>query len=379
MIVNGIKRTCIFLGIGMSVTSYSGQVANTQKLQAFGLSVDTLKLNDTDQIAGNPFAWQIMKDFRDREAYISYYPNLRKLKLYDLTDNKTLATFSTVKMETAFGPFQSLYYHNKDSIFYLLENALFISDIYGEMRLLEKINDSAAINQKGYFIQDLFGGQLAFYKGKLILPVTYFGGGKREEHSVFAFYDLENKTFEPSGIMYPGNYRKNFYGYAEYIYCSLKENTMLFSFHCNDSLFAYNLDTHKMIITDSRSPDREEEFTVLPPKSIKNPRLLLEKLLTSPYYGEVCYGNNGYIYRIYNDAMVQKRPDGLFNTWSDKPKYLMVLDAPGNVVGNIPLEGYGFVLLLGQGRDGIYFTGRSSDKPDGQLNEQIYKVNIVKQ
>lgn len=348
------------------------------QLENFHAHVDTIILNDTDVIAGNPFAWQHMKDFKDGDAFISYYPNLQKIKLYDLKNNRDIITFSTAKIEYEFGSFQSLWYHNRDSIFYLFENAIFLSNVNGEFNLLEKINDSALINQKGYFIHDLYGGQMFYSKNQLILPVTYFEGGRRENYPVFGKYDLKNKSFESIGIKYPENYRKNYYGFAEYIYSAFQDDYVLLSFQCNDSIYKYHIFSGKMSSKDSKNPERDKEFTILKKKDAKNSSLLMEKMLVSPFYGKIVFGNDGYIYRVYQDDMELKKDNGLFNTWSDKPKYLTVMNSLGDVIGNIPINKYSFVTLLGAGRDGLYFTGKSNAKIQGEKREQIYRLTLKK-
>ncbi len=363
-------------GILYLFLSKSCEIRNQPKGVQLAYTVDTLIISDKDPIEANPFVLQIMPDV-ENESFFAYYPTIKKMKFFDITDNKILQEFSTKNLENEYGALQWAYYHKNDSIFLLFENSIGMISSAGKYSHVLWVNDSSRFDQRNYYVQARSKNQMGFYKGVLYLPVVYFGKN-RYSKPVIASLNIREKKLNLIPITYPKNYQHKYYGYAEHNYFTIAEGNIAASFHCNDSIFVYKPEYRSVSIFDCKSMAREGDFISVPIKHRTDNMLKMESWMTTPFYADLTYDTeNKVYYRIFYKEMPLKTEDGLFNTWSEKQIFLSVFNREFKLLGelNLPIDIFGYFFTVHKGC--LYFLAGPKDSrfSDDSL-QVIYKMHV---
>lgn len=341
-------------------------------------TVDTLRISDTDRYEGSPFVWTLMHDVPG-ESFMAYYPNLRKIKFFDIGKNAPIREVSVAVYEDRYGIMQSVFYHNADSIFMLTENAIMLMRADGNVHKLAMINDSSASGVQGsYYIQDRYKNQMKYRNGKLYIPVVWFGKN-REAKSTFGYFDVKTRKFGVLPVVYPSNYRREYYGFAEYSYNTILPEGLLFSFNCNDSVYLYRFSDESYMATAAKNPARIRDFIPVSRKYAKDSKKQMDTWMQTPYYSDVVYDPYRHlIYRVFADGVDLRKENGLFSTWEDKRTYLAVYRPDMSYIGNVEIPVTKFQYLLCVGEKGIYFIAGKEDTHYGDVARQtVYRMNIT--
>lgn len=340
-------------------------------------TVDTIVL-DLEKNYGSGM-WSIAEDINNEvfaEVYQGY--GAEHIKLFSMKDNKIIHQIDISDISKLHGEIEGMHYHNRDSIFVFYENAIFRVDINNNKHFVAAINDSAHNNIQGlYLVQARTKNQFYYHKNKLCLPVIWFGN-PTDKHSCMAAYDLITKTFNSLPVSFPNNYINNYYGYSHVFNVCAIPDGLLFSFDCNDTLYAFNFITSQVTAFNAKNKKRETDFIPISLPDRGNNNKKMEVFFTAPRYTDVFYDKHReLVYRIFNDKMDSLNMSGKRNTLLNKDKYLSVYTKQLEYIGDIVIPHSRFNFLLGVGKKGIYFVAGDDNSLHEERQKTVYyRVNI---
>lgn len=165
-------------------------------------------------------------------------------------------------------------------------------------------------------------------------------------------------------IIYPENYLKNYYGFANHVYFSSNKLRTVVSFTASPDFVVYNRMQDKLDFVKGRSRHQKHEADKLPREALQSRREKMQHWYSIPEYHETLIdGENKFIYRFYLNGQDLKKVDGTYNSYWDKSFYLMVFDEQYNLLDEFDLTNRGYNLFFSfPGSNKLYLMQKTTEK-----------------
>lgn len=342
--------------------------------EKYTLRIDSIKVFDSDDFWGSQFTFQLV-NYKNEEAFCAYYPLKGKIKIYSFPQNKTIKEYNIVEFLSSRGNVESVFFHNKDSIFLLTENSIDLMKEAGNQINLARINDHATINQKGFFIQCRSKNQFYFKNGFLFFPIIQFQKN-RYRNPIIGKFNIKSRAYSIVPIYYPSNYLANYYGFNDlYNYC-LNDTALLVSFQCNDVIKVYNFNNGHLREVNGKSNNRQAEFISLPIKCRTDDSKKLNLWLKNPIYSDILYDSQtGTTYRIFEKELTEFSSTNALN-WNGKKKILQCFNRELKLLFEIELPKKTFNYLFNVSNGSLFFLPEDSTNENNNSVKTLIKLTV---
>ena len=243
-------------------------------------------------------------------------------------------------LDTTEGRIQSYCIYTQDSIFWLYDDILVLTDRKGQVRYKRYMNTLESDSADKYFYGDL-GNAFPIYFDPAIRSFFLYRrridieNSKSEwgNSSPEVLYNIDDSAFHSVPFFYPDMYRRNYYGDGWEAYRTIADSENIVSYMVSDEVVLYNRYTGSI-----RKPQMHTDLFLkkVAPffKTQKDPNDIQQKmdyLLTCPIYMGIFYDTDKKLYyRLAHDGLDPKNKDGTYNAFQNKPLIISVYDSEFN-------------------------------------------------
>ena len=296
-----------------------------------------------------------------------------------------LDTFCTVTIkggrifgkDTTQGRIQSYCIHSFDSVFWLYDDLLLLTDRSGKALYKKRMNDSEHDSTDKYFYGDL-AEYPVYYDAKRNNLLMYrrridVENNNKEwaDQPAEVEYRFSDSTFYPLTYRYPALYRENYYGEAWPAYRTINGNLNIVSYMASGEVTIYDRESGSVRTVNMSTngfTKRIQPFV----NEASDIQQKMDHLLVSPIYMGIFYDRNKKLYyRLAYDAIEHKNKDGTYNPFQKKQLIISVYDADFKKIcdqkmGSKYKASFGYPTMVGfnlfkemikdkNGNDKIYF------------------------
>lgn len=302
---------------------------------------NTWEFNSIDTIASKSFS---AKDI-GHTTYISYFDYLsKKLNIISIDECKLIKQIDLNKSLSKENYFESHYFHNFDSIFIQEHKNIKLIDTEGNIKFSIPVNQSEenskmTLSNLSYFFPIVY--DYSFSKNLLI--GQYCSGCRFYEKKYFqqnieTSLNLSTMKFQETQFIYPQKFQETYFGFATFVYRTLKDSARIFTFAADANIYILDRETGTVEIKGGKSKyDTTIKALSLDDKNNSNKKM--NHLILSPLYCELLWDPYRKLYyRIFLKEQPEKKADGSYSIWADKPRVLMVFDENFNLIEELELS-----------------------------------------
>lgn len=259
-----------------------------------------------------------------------------------------------------FGNITSYCFNGKDSLFLLLDDAIF----FIKKRKIEKIipiNDLDTLQYKKIRFANLSDAPI-YYDNKTneIVGQVYCSKCLQTESSfykqrILGHISLSSHALQLYNVTFPEKYIQNYYGFANHVYINSYDSCTLISFPCDEQVYLLNRHSNSLKAFRIRSIFQKNEAATLPLDMSNSREEKMKHLTTIPYYAEIRYNKyKNLYYRFFMKELPLKDSLGKYNTFMKKELVLTVFNSDYEIIGEYELgQGYADYFSF-VGKSGLY-------------------------
>ncbi len=380
LIIN-FSQTLIMVLVPLFISCQNGQIINQsyeeQKTnylnKKLAVKKDVWELNATDTIS----SWFFSAKKIGNEQYSALFDSKKnKIKILSISQKKIINEITLPDLRIKGNGFESLFFHNFDSIFVQLTNNILLIDTAGRVKFNILINQSG--NSKTRISNIGNGLPLSFdAASNELLMGQYCSKCPFYDKSFFlnnveTSLDLTTKKFKQIPFVYSFKYQNDYYGFASNAQRLIRDSLSIFTFHNDPNIYIFNRRSNTTFTKGGKSQfDTGIKGLSLIHKNDSNKKM--NHLTLSPIYLDMYWDPYQKLYyRIFLKEQSEKDKDGAYNTWMDKPVVLMVFDENFDLLNELELEpmlNYRSAFVTPNG----FFIGFSNTENLSKLTFKIFK------
>jgi hypothetical protein len=179
--------------------------------------------------------------------------------------------------------------------------------------------------------------------------------------SPVAFYNIKNAALRTPIITHSKKYFTNYYGFLNKAFISSDERYTYISYAIDPNIYIIDRKTMEQRVVGGKSNYQLYDEIPMDGKYRDNKygdKKIQHMTVAFMYERIIVDQNRNLYYRLYLDALSEKKKNGLFNTYKDKKTVLMVYNKQFDLIKEIPFEPSEKVTRTSEfifvGKDGLY-------------------------
>lgn len=286
--------------------------------------------------------------YYDKETKADYYTSFRQgiLSIQNLKTNEMDSVIfpESILNSDSFGEINSYFVHSLDSIFFLQEYRVFLSDKNGQIFFEKPINQQEEEEQVFY------------HNSASAYPIIYYPESNtinlrrlnmktnRFDKAYFdlkpdAYFSMESDSTFIGEITFPSNFKKECWGDIHNYYKTTNNKLNVFSFEADENLYVEDLSTKRIRKIACKSRFQKNRILPFDPKDSEESNMIFDYINVSQVYLKIMYDpfKNLY-YRFFWKENKIKDDKGNYTVYVDKELVLMVLDEDFNILDELDLK-----------------------------------------
>lgn len=287
-------------------------------------------------------AFKLYDIYRDSILIVDNRLTKNRLEAYNLKSERHLFTVNysgLIGDINSFGNINSFKYYNSDTIFFLQDYVMSLSDTVN-------LKEQFEINREedDLFLSNLDHSPLYYNSSEKKLSVgaycvsCYTYKKAYYKSPIHMSYSLISKEKEKLPIGYSNKYLENYYGFHNLIFRNEYRDMYLIGFSADSNVYMYDKKTKGIKVKNGRSRFQKKTIEPLKQRYKNNSNEKLKHLTLSPFYHKIIYDKwNKLYYRFFLQSIPEKNDDGTYNGWKDKKIILLVFDNEFEIIDEINL------------------------------------------
>ncbi|GIV44846.1 MAG: hypothetical protein KatS3mg035_1969 [Bacteroidia bacterium] len=358
----------LLLGTGCLFKNTDNSSSHFQINHSFDTILISLpKKSNYHQGIGNTFF-----DKNNHEILCLYDSKDLTIDFFSLDSLSFIRSLLLKKHINNYGPLNSFYVHDEDSVICLFEKSICIINSNNEAIFNYEINNFQSDNLPQQYFKNYNTHEIYYKDNNIYLPTTcYMCPSIKDIYHVNreSKFNIYKKEITPLNILYPKEYTLYNYGFANAISRVITDSLMVYNFNAIPDLFVYTLNGQFIKRVKISSKYSIKEFSK---KDFKNSSKYdsdenLDNLVRENIYEKLIYDKYRQLfYRFVSLGIPLKNEDLTYNDINKKPIILQVIDSKFNLIKEInlgaekinPLISFGTkngIIILLISRESTYF------------------------
>lgn len=344
------------------------RIANNLRLKK-----EIWEFDSPDTIASKSFS---AKDVGNT-TYITYFDELsKKINILSMNECEMIKQIDIGNSLTKENFFESLYFHNLDTIFVQEHKNIKMIDKDGNLKFSVPVNQSEerskmTLRNLDYVFPIIYDH--SFSKNLLIgqyCSDCRFYEKKYFRQNIETSLNLSTKKFKETPFIYPPKFQQEYFGFATFVYHTINDSLSIFTFMADANIYILNKKTGSVEIKRGKSKyDTSIKSLSIEYKNNRDKKM--NHLIQSPlYFGFYWDPYRKLYYRIFLKEQPEKNADGSNSIWMGKPRVLMVFDENFQVIDELELSwdySHSMALVTSKG-----FLIKKEDV--GSVNKLVFEV-----